>query len=129
MSISEITLINNPSIAGREDRYKVIRVDSAKTIKSWQKSLYSFEWLLPNGEIRGISDLPLKEHQKREETETALKTGRPIERPVLGIGIMDNIEIGSGRAVFLTLASQGHDMIEVHIPKANETDFRPFLAS
>jgi hypothetical protein len=128
MSISEITLINNPSILGREERYKLVRVDTAKTIKSWQKSLYSFEWLLPNGDIRCSAELPLKEHQKREEIERALQNGGPVERPVLGIGIMDNIEIGAGRAVFLTLAAQGQKMIEVHIPVGNEADFRPFLA-
>lgn len=128
MSISEITLINNPSIQGREDRYRLVRVDTAKTLKSWQKSLYSFEWLLPDGTIRPFADLPMKEHEKRAEIEAFLEKGSPIERPVLGIGIMDNIEIGAGRAVFLTLAANGHKMIEVHIPAGNDADFRPFLA-
>lgn len=129
MATAEFTLINNPSVAGREDRYKVIRVDAAKTLKSWKQSLYSFEWLTSEGQIRASDDLPLQERQKRVEIESSLKKGSPIERPVLGIGVMDNIEIGAGRAAFLTLAAQGHKVIEVHIPKANEDDFRPFLAS
>lgn len=128
MSTTEFTLINNPSVSGREDRYKIIRVDAAKSLKSWKQSLYSFEWLESDGSIRGIDALPMQEHQKRLEIENALKKGASIERPVLGIGVMDNIEIGAGRATFLTLIAHGHKVIEVHIPKANEDDFRPFLA-
>ena len=64
-----------------------------------------------------------------EEVEAALKSGRPIERPVLGIGIMDNVEIGAGKAVFLTLAAAGHKQIEVHIPSGNRDEFSPFTKS
>lgn len=50
-----------------------------------------------------------------------------LERPVLGIGIMDNIEIGSGRDLFLCLAARGAISVPVHIPKSHEHDFRIFI--
>ena len=128
MAATDLTMIDNAGIKGREDRYTVIRIDTAKTLKSWQSSLFSFEWLMPDGAIRSLDDLPLRERDRRIEAEKALKGGSPLERPILGIGIMDNVEIGAGRAVFLTLAAQGHKSIDVHIPASNHDDFRKFLA-
>lgn len=129
MAITEFTMTDNAAVKGREDRYRVIRIDGGKALKSWKKSLYSFEWLRPDGAIRALDDLPLAERQKRLEMENSLKKGGPIERPVLGIGVLDNIEIGAGRAAFLTLVALGYKTIEVHIPKTNEDDFRPFHPS
>ena len=128
MPATDLILTDNPAIAGREDRYSVIKIDTAKVLKSWKTSLFSFEWLNPDGSIRKLDDLPMQERDKRLEAEIRLKSGKPLERPVLGIGIMDHIEIGSGRAVFLTLASHGHKVIDVHIPSSNRSDFKPFLA-
>lgn len=42
---------------------------------------------------------------------------------------MDNVEIGAGRDVFLTLASMGLNEIEVHIPQSNKADFKKFIAA
>jgi hypothetical protein len=41
---------------------------------------------------------------------------------------MENVEIGAGRAVFLTLAALGAKKLPVHIPKTHEDEFSPFLA-
>jgi hypothetical protein len=46
----------------------------------------------------------------------------------LGIGLQDNVEIGSERAVLLTLAALGYETMPVHIPKSNESDFKHFRA-
>ena len=124
-----LQMTNSPAIAGRESKYMMVRVDTAAVLKSWQKSLFSFEWLTPDGKIRKIDDLPMREHEKRREVEVALKKGQPLERPVLGIGIMDNVEIGAGRAIFLTLAAIGHKQIEVHIPTGNRDEFSAFIKS
>ena len=58
---------------------------------------------------------------------THLKNNDPIERPILGLGINDHVEIGSGRAILLTLADHGYDKIEVHIPKSNKDDFKKYM--
>lgn len=129
MLMETLHLTDSAAIAGRESRYIVVRVDAAKILKSWQKSLFSFEWLTPEGQIRRIDDLPMREHEKRLEVEAALRTGKSIERPVLGIGIMDNVEIGAGKAAFLTLTAAGHKIIEVHIPAGNRDDFERFIKS
>lgn len=103
-----------------------IEVDVALVLKSWRLSLFSFEWLRPDGSLKALKELAENEAQKRRLVEEKLKNGIALEKPVLGIGIADNIEIGAGRAEFLTLAAQGIAVIPVHIPAANKSDFKPY---
>ncbi len=128
MGTLDLQLIDNPVIKGREDRYKVVRVKTVPILTSWRTSLFSFEWLETDGSIRTLDNLPLHERDKRLKIEQSLKKGEALARPVLGIGIMDNVEIGAARDVFLTLAAQGVDVIEAHIPVSNTADFKKFLA-
>lgn len=127
MATLEISLLDSPSLKGREDRYEIARVDTVKILKSWRSSLFSFEWLNQDGSIRTLDELPLHERDKRLKVEKLLASGAPLERPVLGIGLLDNVEIGAGREIFLTLAATGHDRIEVHIPVSCRKDFKQFL--
>lgn len=119
--------IANPVTAGREDRYETVMIDVPKVLKSWQMSLFSYEWMLPDGRIKDVGELPEKEQPKRAEIEDKISSGTPLEMPILGIGLMDNIEIGSGRATFLTLAAHGVRAMPVHIPKSNQSEFKAFI--
>lgn len=127
MNTLGLSLIDHSSLKGREARYAVVHVDTALTLKSWKTSLFSFEWLNPDGSLRALDDLPVHERDKRLKVEKALSGGERLERPVLGIGILDNVEIGAGRDVFLTLAARGFKEIEVHIPVSCQTEFKRFL--
>ncbi len=73
-----------------------------------------------------MNSLSPAEQEKRKKIEAAIKDSAEIEMPVLGIGIMENVEIGSGRAALLTLAAQGATEMPVHIPKSCESDFKSF---
>lgn len=128
MGTADLHMTDSASIKGREERYLTVRVDTAKILKNWRHSLFSFEWLTPEGNIRKADDMPMREREKREAAENAIKKGETLERPVLGIGLMDNVEIGAGRAIFLTLSAHGHKTIDVHIPASNKGDFKAFLA-
>ena len=127
MNTLGLSLIDHSSLKGREARYTVVHVDTALTLKSWKTSLFSFEWLNPDGSLRALDDLPVHERDKRLKVEKALSGGERLERPVLGIGILDNVEIGAGRDVFLTLAARGFKEIEVHIPVSCQAEFKRFL--
>lgn len=121
-----IRFTDNPVAKSRADHYIDITVDTAKIMKSWRQSLFSFEWLLPDGRIKSAGELSEAERSRREIVENAIATRQPLEKPILGIGMIDNVEIGSGRATFLTLVAQGLKTIPVHIPRANEADFKKF---
>jgi hypothetical protein len=123
-----INFTENPLAAEAPDRYVRVNVHVGKVVKSWKQSLFSFEWLTPDGDIKHLTQLSEAEQEKRQIVEQSLGNGTPLAMPILGIGIMDNIEIGCGRAEFLTLAARGVEIIPVHIPKSCESDFKPFLA-
>ena len=122
-----ISFKDSASISAKPEQFAAIEVSTRKALESWKLSMFSFEWLNKDGSIKDLKDLSAKEAQKRLLVEQKLENGEALEKPVLGIGIMDNIEIGAGRDVFLTLAAQGQHTIPVHIPKSAESDFKAFV--
>lgn len=127
MRLPDITFIDNKVTLTKQGAYRVENVRVGKVLESWKFSLFSFEWLTPDGFIRDVDDLPEAEQQKYQSILTSMSQNVPIERPVLGIGVMDNIEIGSRRDVFLTLAKQGFSTLPVHVPTAHLKEFTPYL--
>ncbi len=125
---NNITFIDNPGLNGSKDRYTSIMLDIPCALESWRLSLFSFEWMDSDGRIKTLEQLPEHEKPKRVLAEKKFLSGGPVEQPVLGIGISDNIEIGMGRAELLTLAAHGVKTIPVHIPKSCESDFKAFRA-
>ncbi len=113
----------NPAVAGRESQFITVTVALKPVLESWQTSLFAHEWLHTDGTIKAAADLSEKERDRRDHVEKLLMANQPIEMPVLGIGILDNIEIGSGRATLLTLADRGLRTIPVHIPKSHSKAF------
>lgn len=129
MSMTEtVNFIDNKAALAKPQMYMCIHVDVSAALQSWRLSVFSYEWMNSDGSIKDMSDLSDAEAEKREYVEMQIREHEPLEKPVLGIGIQDNVEIGSGRAVLLTLAAQGIKTIPVHILKSNESDFKAFLA-
>ncbi|HEU4838462.1 MAG TPA: hypothetical protein VFS88_03515 [Micavibrio sp.] len=128
MATLDLRFTDSTAIKGREDRYTMARVSVSAILKNWRLSLFSFEWLNPDGSIRTIDELSVHERDKRVKIEKTLAAGGRLERPVLGIGLLDNVEIGAGRDIFLTLAAKGAQDIEVHIPVSNLKDFKQFVS-
>jgi hypothetical protein len=127
MTVQSLQFRDNASLKGREDRYMVVRVRTAAILESWRASLFSFEWMTRGGALKTIDELSLHERDKRIRVERAMASGGEIDRPVLGIGILDNVEIGAAREVFLTLAAHGLPSVEVHIPRSAQPDFKNFM--
>jgi len=125
----KVTFIDSLAVKSRPEGYVNVTVSIPLVLESWRESLFSYEWLTQDGRIKNKTDLPPAEKTKRETIEQKLKSGEALETPVLGIGLQDNIEIGSGRAAFLTLASLGATEMSVHILKSNKDEFKSFLAS
>lgn len=128
MDITTVKFIDNSAAQNDEGRYISVHVDTKRAVESWRDSIFSYEWITSAGEIKNINDLSEHEKPKRALIEEKINANQPIEKPILGIGLKDNVEIGSGRALFLTLTALGARVIPVHIPKSNESDFKDFLA-
>ena len=121
----DLNFANSKPVQANADKYIEIHVDTAKIIESWALSLYSFEWL-KDGKVKNVKDLKDSDQEKHRAIVTAIENGESIEQPVLGIGIQDNVEIGSGKAVFLTLTSLGVKTLPVHIMQSCEDDFKAY---
>lgn len=126
--LDQIKFIDNPAAANRPGHYQTVEVDIHKIMKSWRSSLYSYEWLRADGQIKALEELPESEQERRRIVEDKITGGKTLEQPVLGIGLLENVEIGSGRATLLTLAALGVDRVPVHIPHSSRDEFAPFLA-
>ncbi len=119
--------IDNPAIAGRAQNFTTVTVDLVPVLASWRESLFAHEWLNQNGTLKNPGEQRDSVRDQRLAIAGKIQSGAPLERPVLGIGIMDNIEIGSGRDTLLTLAAEGLHTISVHIPRSHLDEFRPFI--
>lgn len=118
---------DNPSLKGREEKFVTLEIKVAPVLASWQESIFSHEWLTPEGHIKKMSEMADKVQARRSDIEKLITGTEQLDRPVLGIGILDNVEIGSGKDLFLSLAALGMSTISVHIPKSHENDFRMFI--
>ena len=118
--------IDNPAVAGKAS-FATVTVSVAPVIASWRESLFAHEWLHSDGTLKTTKEQSPALQEKRKLVEDRLKAGQDIERPVLGIGILDTVEIGAGRDILLTLASAGLSQISVHIPKSHMDEFRLFI--
>ncbi len=128
IDLDHIQFVDNSAATANKKRYEHLIVDTKRVVESWKDSIFSFEWITPEGNLKKIEELSETEQEKRAKVEEKIKSGMPLQKSILGIGLEDNIEIGSARAEFLTLAALGLKEIPVHIPKSNENDFKGFLA-
>lgn len=122
------SFVDSAAVKGREGSYTVVTVSVGSVLESWRCSLLAHEWVEPDGRLKAPDSLPQQEQARCREIVACLDRGEALERPVLGIGIFDTVEIGAGRATFLMLASGGMQAIPVHIPRSHMDEFKPFLA-
>lgn len=115
-------------LTNNQDGYAEIRVQADKILKAYRKSVFSFEWLDNQGAIKTADTLPPKEKDKRANVLSTIERGEKLPLPVLGMGIKDTIEFGSGRPEFMVAAEKGLDVIPVKIRRSMLEDFQPFLA-
>ena len=109
------------------DKYVLVEVIVEKVLHSWKDSILSFEFLNTDGSLRMERELSPKNQERRGVVENKIRDKKVVEHPILGIGLMDNIEIGSGRDVFMTLAGQGYSTLPVHIRIAQKDEFKAYI--
>ena len=121
MTNSNIDFIENPSISGKEDKYKTVQLNMDKIIKSWENSLFSFEWLLPDGNVRTPEEMTEAVRIKYTYALSVFQDNQPIPMPILGIGVMENVEI------VLMLHNKNIKTFDAHISVHDEEEFVPYL--
>ncbi len=117
---------DNTVVLARPEQYTEIMVDARKVLQDWKKSLLAHELLDQAGQVKSDDELSETRLEKRENIRDRLSAGLSIEKPVLGIGVFDNVEIGSGSDILATLVLEGVTEIPVHIRVSQLKDFAGF---
>lgn len=122
-----IEFIDHDVVKGQETQYVTVSVHPGKVLASWRDSVFSFEWLSQDGGVKPLEQLSEPDKAKRIDIERKIQAHEPVTRPVLGIGLMEHVEIGAGKAEFLTLSACGIRPISVHIPKSCQDEFEAYI--
>jgi hypothetical protein len=123
---SQPVFVDNAVATARPEQYAELLVDARKVLTDWKASLLAHELLDSNGFVKGDEDLSETRLEKREVVRARLAAGQTLEKPILGIGIFDNIEIGSGSDILATLVMEGVAHLPVHVRKSQLRDFDSF---
>jgi hypothetical protein len=128
MTTVQPVFTDNPVALAQASRYTEMLIDAAKVLADWRQSLFAHELVDANGFVKGDDDLNEARLGKREAIRARLAAGEALEKPVLGIGLFDNVEIGAGSDILATLVMEGVTVMPVHIRTSQIQDFKPFRA-
>jgi hypothetical protein len=109
------------------EKYIEMECRPSDILKAWSLSSHAHELLDKQGEVLDKSVMNDVTLAKYITACDALKKGEAIAKPVIGIGIMDNLEIGIGREIIAAACVMGIDQILTHVRKAQHNEIRKFF--
>ena len=107
--------------------YVEITVSPQHILKCWQSSMFACEMLDKKGEIKEQGDMSPDNLKRYLDCLEMIKRSEETPKPILGYGIMDNIEIGVGREIVLAARTLELKEMPVHIRKAQADDIAKIL--
>lgn len=119
MSEHKWTFTRNPVTNSQPENWETCDIDIEKAFKSWRLSLLAHKYVTPEGEPNAELQRVIRQF-KNDPPET-------LPCPILGVGLMDNVEVGSEIETFLVFALCGEKQLTVHIRKNQKQDFQSFI--
>ncbi len=104
------------------EKFVTMDLETDKLLYLWGGSIVSFEWL-KEGRPKSKENLSDGLRERFEECEKALLNNKEIEQPLLGVGIFNGVEIGTGRATLCVFAAHKVPTIKCSIMKSMEKEF------
>jgi hypothetical protein len=98
-----------------------------KIMVAWSTSLYSYELLNKDGSIKRTDEMVDETLQRYVDAEEKLKRGEAVPKPIIGIGIMEGIEIGIGRELVAAAKALGVHEMPVHVRKAQADEIKSYF--
>lgn len=126
MDIATPRFLDHPSAATSE-AYVSGTLDLSKALPSWRQSLISYKWLDAEARPKKPEELADEQRAQYEDVLRILTKGDALPKPIIGLGMFDNVEVGSGAAIVATLAAMDVKLVPVHIRAAQEKGLRKFL--
>jgi ferritin-like metal-binding protein YciE len=108
----------SPEIA-KDKAYIIMHADIDKLVSSWRSSIVAHEWVV-KGQFRTPEEMKPHILEEWQEVYDQFKSSDTLERPILGLGVLDNVEIGTNRAILSVAHHLGADVIDVLVPESLE---------
>lgn len=125
--MSQTKFYDHEVVQRSPDDYIEVILLTDKIINAWTLSIFAHELLNKNGDIKDHDQMNSDTLQKYIIALDSLKKSTEIAKPILGIGIMDNIEIGIGREIIIAAKKLSIDKIPVHLRKSQADDIQKLL--
>lgn len=107
--------------------YVEMQSNPRNILKAWSLSMFAHELLNKDGDIKSQDDLADATLQKYLDVLEKINRGEDIKKPIIGVGIMDGIEIGIGREIIAACATLNIDKIPFYVRKAQSCDVKKLL--
>ena len=98
--------------------YTEMVLTPSQIFDAWKSSMFSHELIAKDGTIMGENTLKGASLQKYISAYEALKRDEAVEKPVLGIGLFDGIEIGIGREIIAAAYHLNISDLPIHVRTA-----------
>ncbi|MAS86572.1 MAG: hypothetical protein CMH30_01135 [Micavibrio sp.] len=125
--MADLSFIDNPAVKNDPQGYEAVILDVRTALESLRLSMLSYEIMHQDGTLKADEVLSEKQQARRAVIREMMSKNEPLPKPIIGLGLMDNVEIGSERDVFLTLAIQGAKTIPVHVRKSQIKALKKFI--
>lgn len=109
------------------DDYVELVINPVDLLNAWSLSMFAHELLNKDGTVKSQSDLSDQTLEKYVTAVEMIKRAEPLSKPVIGIGIMDGIEIGIGREIIAACAAMKTPSIPFNVRKAQASDVKKLL--
>ncbi len=109
------------------DDYVEITLSPTIILNAWSTSMFAHELLNKDGSVKSQNDLKDATLQKFIDANETIKRGENLPKPIIGVGIMDGVEIGIGREIIAAAAKCNIAQIPVCIRKAQADDVKAML--
>lgn len=104
--------------------YTEMVLTPSQIFDAWKSSMFAHELIAKDGTIMGENALKGPSLQKYIAAYESLKRDEAVEKPVLGIGLFDGIEIGIGREIIAAAYHLNITDLPIHVRAAQAEEIK-----
>jgi hypothetical protein len=109
------------------DNYVEMTCSPKDVLDAWSLSIFAHELLNKDGSVKEKTDMVEPTLGKYIDALEMLKRGEDVAKPVIGIGIMDGVEIGIGREIIAASYILKLPKIAFHVRQAQADEIKKLL--
>lgn len=118
---------NHEVVQKSPDDYVEILCSPDQILSAWRLSMFAHELIDKNGAVKPQSAMQGHVLQKYLTALESLKRDEDIAKPILGVGMMDNIEIGIGQEIVAAAKNIDIAEIPVNVRKAQVDEVKKLV--